>query len=129
MRTETQVAEPPRFKCFTCHNILDTEHLVGEKKNTCPVCGEMHLQEMCRIDHCHCSHPIAPGIAYCPICKEAICPVIDEATGEPCGCHDVTQISRVTGYLQDVSGWNAAKQQELKDRVRHDAVTGLMVGR
>ena len=35
------------------------------------------------------------------------------------GSHDVVQISRVTGYLQDVSGWNAGKQQELKDRVRY----------
>jgi anaerobic ribonucleoside-triphosphate reductase len=32
------------------------------------------------------------------------------------------QISRVTGYLQDVAGWNAGKQQELKDRVRYSVV-------
>jgi len=25
----------------------------------------------------------------------------------------------VTGYLQEVSGWNAGKQQELKDRKRY----------
>jgi anaerobic ribonucleoside-triphosphate reductase len=31
----------------------------------------------------------------------------------------VVQISRVTGYLQEVSGWNAGKQQELKDRARY----------
>jgi anaerobic ribonucleoside-triphosphate reductase len=42
---------------------------------------------------------------------KAVCP--------ECGSHDVTQISRVTGYLQDVSGWNASKQQELKDRMRY----------
>ena len=36
-----------------------------------------------------------------------------------CGSHDVVQISRVTGYLQEVSGWNAGKQQELKDRARY----------
>jgi anaerobic ribonucleoside-triphosphate reductase len=29
------------------------------------------------------------------------------------------QVSRVTGYLQDVSGWNAGKRQELKDRMRY----------
>ncbi|MBP8676317.1 MAG: oxidoreductase, partial [Methanoculleus sp.] len=39
-----------------------------------------------------------------------------------CGSHDVMQISRVTGYLQDVAGWNAGKQQELKDRVRYSVV-------
>ena len=44
-----------------------------------------------------------------------------------CGSHDVTQISRVTGYLQEVSGWNAGKQQELKDRQRYDATTGEQV--
>jgi anaerobic ribonucleoside-triphosphate reductase len=34
-----------------------------------------------------------------------------------CGSHDVAQVSRITGYLGDVAGWNAAKRQELKDRV------------
>ncbi len=35
-----------------------------------------------------------------------------------CGYHDVAQVSRITGYLGDVARWNAAKRQELKDRVR-----------
>jgi anaerobic ribonucleoside-triphosphate reductase len=66
---------------------------------------------MCPLDHCHCTHEIISGIEYCPLCGKAVCP--------ECGSHDVTQISRVTGYLQDVSGWNASKQQELKDRMRY----------
>jgi anaerobic ribonucleoside-triphosphate reductase len=53
------------------------------------------------------------------MCGEAVCP--------ECGSHDVTQISRVTGYLQDVSGWNAGKQQELKDRTHYNAETGVVI--
>lgn len=49
-------------------------------------------------------------IAYCPVCGNAMCPT--------CGNHHVLQLSRITGYIQDVSGWNAAKRQELKDRKR-----------
>ena len=46
----------------------------------------------------------------CPECGEPMCP--------ECGCHDVSQISRITGYCSDVEGWNNAKKQELKDRHR-----------
>jgi anaerobic ribonucleoside-triphosphate reductase len=40
-----------------------------------------------------------------------------------CGSPDVEHISRITGYLQAVSGWNNAKRQELKDRKRYDDLT------
>ena len=92
-----------RYKCHTCHLVVE--------ENPCPVCGDTHLEIMCPLDTCDCSHEITGTIDYCPICGEAICPT--------CGSHDVVQISRVTGYLQDVSGWNAGKQQELKDRQRY----------
>jgi RNA polymerase subunit RPABC4/transcription elongation factor Spt4 len=92
-----------RYKCHTCHLIVP--------ESPCPKCGESHLEIMCPLDHCDCSHEIISGIEYCPLCGSAVCPT--------CGSHDVVQISRVTGYLQDVSGWNAGKQQELKDRVRY----------
>jgi hypothetical protein len=96
--------EKRRYKCHRCHHIVDSI--------PCPSCGESALSILCPLDHNKCMHEIIPGIEYCPICGAAICP--------RCGCHDVVQISRVTGYLQDVSGWNAGKQQELKDRVRYD---------
>jgi len=48
----------------------------------------------------------------CPVCDNAMCPT--------CGSHCVDQISRVTGYMQAVSGWNAAKKQEYIDRKRHN---------
>ena len=36
-----------------------------------------------------------------------------------CGSDHLEYLSRVTGYLQSVSGWNEAKKQELKDRNRY----------
>ncbi|MCK9575473.1 MAG: anaerobic ribonucleoside-triphosphate reductase [Clostridia bacterium] len=35
-----------------------------------------------------------------------------------CGSDKVQHLSRITGYLQAVEGWNAGKRQELKDRKR-----------
>jgi ribonucleoside-triphosphate reductase len=37
-----------------------------------------------------------------------------------CDSPEVDHISRITGYLQAVSGWNGAKRQELKDRKRYN---------
>lgn len=37
-----------------------------------------------------------------------------------CESTEVDHISRITGYLQAVSGWNSAKRQELKDRKRYN---------
>jgi RNA polymerase subunit RPABC4/transcription elongation factor Spt4 len=96
-------ADGRQYKCYTCHAIVSDP--------ICPICGDEHLQVMCPLDHAECSHDISAGIEYCPLCGEAVCPI--------CGSHDVVQISRVTGYLQDVTGWNAGKQQELKDRQRY----------
>lgn len=40
---------------------------------------------------------------------------------EKCHCTNLDYISRITGYLQSVSGWNEGKKQELKDRMRYGA--------
>ncbi|NOQ48811.1 MAG: anaerobic ribonucleoside-triphosphate reductase, partial [Methanococcoides sp.] len=40
---------------------------------------------------------------------------------ENCGSDNIEQLSRVTGYIQAVSGWNAAKKQELEDRKRYNS--------
>ncbi|KXS44656.1 MAG: anaerobic ribonucleoside-triphosphate reductase [Methanolobus sp. T82-4] len=40
---------------------------------------------------------------------------------ENCGSEDVEQLSRVTGYVQAVNGWNNAKKQELADRMRYSS--------
>ncbi len=36
-----------------------------------------------------------------------------------CGSENVEHLSRITGYLQPVDGWNKGKQQELQDRKRY----------
>jgi len=104
-----------RYSCYTCHTHFELEIPKGSKEvPVCPACGEKQIVKRCPADPvggCHCALSIhGGGIAYCKICGKAICP--------ECGDHDVVQLSRVTGYLQDVSGWNDAKQQELKDRHR-----------
>jgi hypothetical protein len=112
-----QVVEPllnkpleTRWKCHTCYSI--TNH------NPCPECGEVHLIKMCFEDHtCRCVGDIHSGVNYCEKCGQPIC---------PCGCHNVVVISRVTGYLSSISGWNASKLAEFKDRDRYNLVDGMM---
>ncbi len=38
-----------------------------------------------------------------------------------CGTEDLSRYSRITGYYQEVGGWNPSKKQELKDRFRYQA--------
>ena len=56
------------------------------------------------------------GIATCELCGKPMCP--------KCHRHKVTQLSRVTGYVSSVDGWNQGKQQELKDRKRYGGLNG-----
>ena len=98
--------EERRYKCHSCCKIVESV--------PCPECGEMSVAIMCPLDHCGCGHDLITSHAYCPLCGDAVCP--------GCGSHDVVAISRVTGYLQDVSGWNLGKRAELKDRTRYNPV-------
>jgi len=74
-----------RYKCHVCKLVINDVDLVEGK---CPVCGR-EPNKMCELDHLACSHDVAAGVTFCPKCGEPTCPV--------CGCHDVSQISRVTG--------------------------------
>jgi hypothetical protein len=99
--------EERHYKCFTCFSIVDSD--------VCPYCGEINLVIMCPLDHCHCHHTDPTiGAHYCPLCGEPVC-------SETCFTHDVFVLSRVTGYLSNVSGWNNAKKAEFKDRVRYNS--------
>lgn len=98
------------WKCHNCKLILEDEHLIN---NTCPKCGK-NVVLMCINDTPDCNHEITSGIKVCNICGEFVCPI--------CGCHDVTPVSRITGYLSPVSAWNNAKKQELKDRVHYEVL-------
>ena len=101
-----------KFKCHTCYTFFD-EKCVDTTNKKCPNCGETHILPMCENDHlCTCTHEHSEGLKICPKCGQPMC---------PCGSHDVVVISRVTGYLSDIAGWNNAKRQELIDRQRYDS--------
>jgi DNA-directed RNA polymerase subunit RPC12/RpoP len=97
------------WKCTTCKLTYLEKDL--NDTVTCKKCGGK-LIKSCENDNYTCNHEITSGIKICEICGEFVCPI--------CGCHNVNVISRVTGYYQDVSGWNKAKQNELKNRYRYD---------
>ena len=59
-----------------------------------------------------CGKDTVANIKFCPVCGNPCCP--------DCMNHNVEQLSRVTGYISSVSGWNASKKQELLDRQRTD---------
>lgn len=110
-----------QYKCGKCWIFINEEDVKfnGEERTPrCPECGKV-LTMACPNDHCHCSHDVSPRIDYCEICGEAMCP--------ECKSHDVAQLSRVTGYIQFVGGFNASKKQELKDRTRYGFMGGVLV--
>lgn len=109
------IDQKPRYKCMQCFHILTVEDLLPDQK--CPECKTTVIK-MCPRDHCHCSHDIEETLAYCPECNAPMCP--------KCESHDVSQISRVTGYLAEVSGMNRGKQQEVRDRTRTLIVGGAL---
>lgn len=102
-----------RYKCPICMR-------AGFTEKKCPNCGEeTALIIMCPVDHCDCHHLITEKLSYCPICGQPMCPV--------CGTHDVFQLTRITGYINDIGGFNNAKAQEVKDRVRSNVINGEYV--
>lgn len=99
------------MRCFSCFTM-------GWQGDECPECGEkLHIKSQCINDHpCTCIDDVKERLAYCPLCGEAMCPA--------CGSHDVAQLTRITGYINDVAGFNNGKRQEVKDRVRNNIVSG-----
>ena len=97
-----------RYKCPICYKIID--------EYPCPECGYTDPIPMCPKDHvCTCLNPISEKIRFCPECGDAIC---------PCGSHDVEVHTRITGYINALSGFNAGKAQEVKDRIRNNVGNG-----
>ena len=120
------------FKCYKCRTIFDIYSgglpvfmaLSSKDGLICPECKSDSTELMCRVDtyslwlklngfSCRKGELIS-GAEICPVCKTGICP--------ECYNHNCVSLSRVTGYIQDVSGWNAAKKQELLDRKRYSIV-------
>ena len=89
------------------------EDLTGIPYEYCPINFHAYKKQ-----HGHGCNTIVQGIEYCPICGHAMCPV--------CKNHNVEQLSRVTGYISSVGGWNDSKKQELKDRQRYQ-INGEMM--
>lgn len=117
------------FKCHKCKAIFDIYSgglpvlMALSNKNgiLCPECKSDSTELMCRVDaysvflklkgfNCR-EDIIINGTDICPVCKTSMCP--------ECYNHAVVSLSRVTGYIQDVGGWNEAKKQELLDRHRY----------
>ena len=111
---ETTNLEPVRYKCPVCYGVTSYFLIdLGDKNKKllpiCPDCG-IETTPACIRDHaCTCISTIHSGVSYCPECGEPRCP--------DCGSHNVFVVSRITGYYSNIVGWNAAKQQELRDRV------------
>jgi anaerobic ribonucleoside-triphosphate reductase len=117
-------------KCHHCNYIFDLTQ--GGQANIltilrdrsfvyCPRCGTRDPELMCKVDaysvvlkirgkNCR-KGTVISGTDLCPICNRPMCP--------DCYNHSVVSLSRVTGYVQDVSGWNNGKRQELLDRKRY----------
>ncbi len=118
------------YKCYHCNYLFDISQ--GGQANIltilktrsfvyCPRCGERDPILICKVDaysavlkitgmKCR-KEEVMPGTDLCPVCDRPICP--------ECFNHSVVSLSRVTGYVQDISGWNNSKLQELKDRTRY----------
>jgi len=83
----------------------DGEPLELESPLDCPI--HKWIKATCSV----CSGDTIPGTEKCPVCGNYVCP--------DCHSHKVSVLSRVTGYLQEVGGWNVAKKQEFEDRKRY----------
>ncbi len=117
------------FKCHRCKAIFDIYSgglpiwMALSNKNgiLCSECKSHSTELICKVDaysvylkikgfNCR-QEILINGVDICPVCHSSMCP--------ECGNHNVVSWSRITGYLNDVSGWNMAKKQELMDRKRY----------
>jgi len=57
-------------------------------------------------------------LTICNSCHHVAAGIAEQC--ERCGSKDIDYLSRITGYVQPVSSWNAAKKQEFKDRKRYN---------
>lgn len=117
-------------KCHYCKFIFDTcsegipvlMALIPKDDIRCPNCGKNNPELICKAD-AYSVHlkingfgcrkgVLISGVDICPICHSTMCP--------KCMNHSVISWSRITGYLNDVQGWNDGKRQELMDRKRYE---------
>ena len=118
------------YKCHNCKLVFDIHRsdmpmlvIFGKQEDTkCIKCGMSGVELMCKVDvysvHLKLNNIVScrrdemiSGVDMCPVCGRVMCP--------ECYNHDCISLSRVTGYIQSVDGWNEGKKQELKDRKRY----------
>jgi len=99
----------PRREFIEFNVQLMKEFNNGEFFETDPLDCPLHLWVM--HNKANCVRDMVPLTMNCPLCGHPCCP--------ECRNHEVDQLSRVTGYMAPVSGYNAAKKQEFKDRTRY----------
>lgn len=119
------------YKCPHCKYIFNINNagmanilaiLSGKWFSFCPICKRNDSELLCKVDSyslflkrqgikCRNGESIA-GVELCPICNHSICP--------QCMNHNVIAVSRVTGYMGVVDGWNNGKKQELLDRQHYN---------
>ena len=61
-------------------------------------------------------------LTVCDLCGFSTGGIHDKC--DKCGSQKIQVWSRITGYYQNIKGWNKAKLQELKDRQRYSFVGG-----
>lgn len=80
----------------------------GELKLSDPL--DCPVQQLIKHNQIGCGKKTVPNTMRCPICDSPCCP--------SCYSHEASQLSRVTGYISNIDGWNASKKQEFEDRTR-----------
>jgi rubrerythrin len=119
------------YKCPHCKYVFNINHdgmaniliiLKGHWVAFCPSCGMNDSKCLCKVDaysvylklrgkNCM-NGELIPGTEICPVCDRSFCP--------QCMNHNVIALSRVTGYMGDINGWNNGKKEELKDRQHYN---------
>ena len=110
MTHEEAMALPKQQFIDRCKAWLDEFNDGNQLNIDNPVKCPIHIWVV--YNHKACGKDLVPNITNCEICGQPMCP--------DCSNHGVTQLSRVTGYMGDVAGWNAGKKQELKERQHYN---------
>ena len=110
MTHEEAMALPKQQFIDRCKAWLDEFNDGNQLNIDNPVKCPIHIWVV--YNHKACGKDLVPNITNCEICGQPMCP--------DCSNHGVTQLSRVTGYMGDVAGWNAGKKQELEERQHYN---------
>lgn len=63
---------------------------------------------------------VTRDLSVCNDCNKVMGALIDKCI--KCGSKNIEQFSRITGYIQAISGWNDAKIEELRNRRKYEII-------